>query len=402
MIMKILKKTVALAIGTVMIGSTLSGCVQATVFGKYPKDYSWSYKDSVSTMSIGTYIYYNMESFYNASSKVENGEGDFLDQKLKDDDDKEMTAREFITKTTDESCKQYLYVNKTFKDLKLTLTDEEISSYKATADQYWVSYYKTACETMGISKESFTETQAIRMKIDKIFRATYQKGGKKEVKADELKKYYEENYVNYNYISLPLYDEVTDESSDSSETADTHKKKSDKDIKAIKENFDKYVKAINNGTSYADEVKVYMKDYEVDSDPTISATNLLENSGLGEELQKAFKEMKDKQAKYIVVGEDGDAPMIYLLYRGDIKEESKKLADDEDLSTSVLYQMKDEEFENDVKKAVKDYKCEINTEAIDKYPMTMFITEPATESATTDEIADGDVDADVSVVSENN
>ncbi len=403
-IMKILKKTVALAVSTVMIGSTLSGCVQATVFGKYPKDYSWSYKDSTSTMSIGTYIYYNMESFYNASSKVENGEGDFLDQKLKDDDDKEMTAREFITKTTDQSCKQYLYVNKTFKDLKLTLTDEEISSYKATADQYWVSYYKTACESMGISKDSFTETQAIRMKLDKIFRATYQKGGKKEVTADELKKYYEENYVNYNYISLPLYDEVTDESSDSESTEDSHehKKKSDKDIKAIKTNFDKYVKAINDGTSYTDEVKVYMEDYKVDSDPTISATNLLENSGLGEELLNAFKEMKDKQAKYIVVGEDGDAPMIYLLYRGNIKDESKKLADDEDLSTSVLYQMKDEEFEEDVKKAVKDYKCEINTEAIDKYPMTMFITEPATESATTDEIADGDVDADVSVVSEDN
>ena len=404
--MKILKKTVALAISTVMIGTSLSGCVQATVFGKYPKDYSWAYKDSVSTMSIGTYIYYNMESFYNASSKVKNGEGDFLAQKLKDDDDKEMTAKEFITKTTDQSCKQYLYVNKTFKDLKLTLTDEEISSYKATADQYWVSYYKTACETMGISKESFTETQAIRMKLDKIFRATYQKGGKKEVKADELKKYYEENYVNYNYISLPLYDEVTDEEAESTtEDGHEHKKKSDKDIKAIKTNFDKYVKAINGGTSYDDEVKVYMKDYKVDSDPTISATNQLENSGLGEELQKAFKEMKDKQAKYIVVGEDGDAPMIYLLYRGDIKEESKKLADNEDLSTSVLYQMKDKEFEEDVKKAVKDYQCEINTEAVDKYPMTMFITEPATETATqtatADEIADGDVEADVGVVSEN-
>ena len=112
-----------------------------------------------------------------------------------------------------------------------------------------------------------------------------------------------------------------------------------------------------------------------------------------------MKELKDKEAKYIVVGEDGDAPMIYLLYRGDIKEESKKLAENEELSYSILIGMKSEEFQEDIKKAVKEYKCEINTKAIEKYPMTMFITEPAT-SATEHEIADDNVDADVSVVAQ--
>ena len=201
---------------------------------------------------------------------------------------------------------------------------------------------------------------------------------------------------------MPLYDEETEDATENtaeSTEEHTHKKKSDKDIKAIKSNFEKYVKAINEGTSYADEVKVYMDDYKIDSDPTISATNKLEDSGLGEELKKAFEELKDKKAKYIVVGEDGDAPMIYLLYRGDIKEESKKLAENEELSYSVLIGMKSEEFQEDIKKAVKEYKCEINTKAIEKYPMTMFITEPAT-SATEDEIADDNVDADVSVVAQ--
>ena len=400
--MKTAKKTVAVILGALMIGSSLSGCVQATVFGKYPQDLSWSYKDDHSQMTIGEYIYYNYSSFSSASSKVENGTGDFLDQKLKDDDDKEMTARAYIEKNTDEACKHFLYVNKTFDELKLSLTQDEISSYKATADQYWV-YYKTSFEAMGISKESFVEAgYANNTKLEKIFKATYQKGGKKEVSADELKKYYEKEYVNYNYVSLPLYDEETEDATENtaeSTEEHTHKKKSDKDIKAIKSNFEKYVKAINEGTSYADEVKVYMDDYKIDSDPTISATNKLEDSGLGEELKKAFEELKDKKAKYIVVGEDGDAPMIYLLYRGDIKEESKKLAENEELSYSVLIGMKSEEFQENIKKAVKEYKCEINTKATEKYPMTMFITEPAT-SATEDEIADNNVDTDVSVISQ--
>ena len=96
---------------------------------------------------------------------------------------------------------------------------------------------------------------------------------------------------------------------------------------------------------------------------------------------------KDGKAKYIIVGEDGDSPMAYLLYRGNIKDESKKLGSDESLRYSTLVNMKSEEFQNDVKKAVQNYKCEINTAAIEKYPSTMFITEPATEVATSDEIS---------------
>ena len=54
--MKIIKKSVAVAMGALMVGSALSGCIQATVFGSYPNDYSWSYKDETSTLSIGSQI----------------------------------------------------------------------------------------------------------------------------------------------------------------------------------------------------------------------------------------------------------------------------------------------------------------------------------------------------------
>lgn len=380
--MKIFGKAVAVALGALMVGSAMSGCTQATVFGNYPNDWSWSYKDDTSTMTIGEYIYYNYSAYYNASNKVEKGTGDFLDQKLNDDDGKEMTAREFIAKTSDEACKNFLYINKTFKDMKLKLTNEEIASYKANADQNW-TYGRKTFEAYGISKDSFVEAGYENpAKLEAIFKGLYQEGGKKEVSLDQLKKYYEENYVNYNYISIPLYESSTDDNGNSKST-----KKSNDDINKIKKNLDKYVKAINGGTSYADEVKVYMKDYDTETDPTVSATSILKNAGLGEEIEKAFSEMKDGKAKYIIVGEDGDSPMAYLLYRGNIKDESKKLGSDESLRYSTLVNMKSEEFQNDVKKAVQNYKCEINTAAIEKYPSTMFITEPATEAATSDEIS---------------
>lgn len=372
-----LKKSVAVALGAVMLGSTLGGCTQATLFGSYPQDLSWSYKDYTSTMAIGEYIYYNYNAFYGASEMVENGTGDFLGKTLKTDDGKEMTAREYIEKEVDKSCKNYLYVNKTFKDMGLSLTPEEISSYKSNADMYW-SYMGAGMEAYGVSKDSFVDAgYENAAKLEAIFKKLYQEGGEKEVKLDELKKYYEEKYVNYSYLSAPLYTSKTDENQKTTNT-----KMTADEIASYKKNFDKYVKAINAGTAYADEVKVYMEDYKVESDPTITATNILENAGLGEEIQKALEELKDGQCKYIVVGEDGDTPTIYLVYRGDIKEASANLDKDPSTQYSVLVNLKSEEFRTDVEKAASEYKCEINTAAIEKYPCDMFITEPATQAAT--------------------
>lgn len=114
--MKILQKSVAAVAAALIAGSALAGCTQATIFGSYPQDLSWSYKDDASTLSIGGYIYYNYSAFTAASQKVENGTGDFLDQKLKNDDGKEVTAKEYIDQVTEDACKNYIYVNKVFKD----------------------------------------------------------------------------------------------------------------------------------------------------------------------------------------------------------------------------------------------------------------------------------------------
>ncbi len=375
--MKILQKSVAAVAAALIVGSALAGCTQATIFGSYPQDLSWSYKDDASTLSIGGYIYYNYSAFTAASQKVENGTGDFLDQKLKNDDGKEVTAKEYIDQVTEDACKNYIYVNKVFKDKKLSLTAEEISSYKKNADSYW-TYYKTVFEKLGVSKDSFVSAgYENSAKLEAIFKSIYGEGGEKEVSTADMQKYYEDNYVNYSYLSVPLYDTSTDSNNQSTNT-----KKSDADIKKIKSNLEKYAADINNGTSYADEVKVYMKDYNIQSDPTISATNILKNAGLGEDIEKAIESLKDGQAKYITVGEGGDSATCYLIYRGNIKDESKKLASDENTKYSVLVNMKSEEFQKDMKEQAKNVKCEVNTAAIEKYPCTNYITEPATEAAT--------------------
>ncbi len=375
--MKIIKKSVAVALSALMVGSALSGCTQATVFGKYPNDYSWSYKDETSSLPIGGYIFYEYMAFSDASTRLNNATDDFLSQTLKNDDEKEMIAIDYIATTTDESCRHYLYVNKLFNDMGLKLTQQEIAAYKANMDSYWTSM-STTFESYGISKDSFVkvygETSA---KLQAVFKAMYTEGGEKEVTLDELKKHYTENYVNYSYFSVPLYTETDDE-----EGNVVTAKLSDDDIKAVKADLKKYTDDVNGGKTYDDAVKSYMADYSIESDPTLTATNILENSGLPEDVTTALEGMKDKEAKYIVVGEDGDAPICYFVYRGDIQNEAKNLETNEDLKLSVISEMKNEEFQKDMLEGARAHKCEINQAALDKYTPYMFVTEPATEAST--------------------
>lgn len=388
--MKIIKKSVALGLGALMVGSALCGCTQATVFGSYPNDYSWSYKDDTTTLSIGSYIFYSYMAFYDASTRVENGTGDFLDQKLTDDDGKEWVARDYIENAADEDCRYHMYISKVFNDMGLELTAEEITAYEANAESVWSSA-SVSMEAYGVSKESFVASYAENgVKLEKIFKAMYQEGGEKAVPVEDLKSYYTENYVNYSYFSVPLYNSTTDE-----EGNYLSEKMSDDEIKAIKTDLQKYTDDINGGTDYADAIKVYMEDYELESDPSYTATNILDEAGLPEDVQTTLEGMKDGEAKYIVIGEDGESPMCYLIYRGDIKAEAENIDTNEDLQYSILANMKSEEFQSDMMAKAKEYKCEVNTEAISKYPCDMFITEPATEASTESEVvAEGEVTAE--------
>ncbi|MEE0265496.1 MAG: hypothetical protein UD936_07715 [Acutalibacteraceae bacterium] len=376
--MKIIKKSAAVALCALMAGSALTGCTQATVFGKYPNDYSWSYKDETSTLPIGGYILYEYMAFNDASTKLNVATGDFLGLSLKDDDGKSVTAKNYISAKTDESCKHYLYVNKVFKDMGLKLTPQEVAAYKANTDSTWTQL-STSLEAMGISKDSFVKTYGeTSAKLQSIFKATYTEGGPKEIKMDELKKHYTENYVNYSYFSVPLYTEVPNEEDGSVATT----KLSADDIKAVKADLQKYADDVNGGKTYDDAVKAYMADYTIEADPTLTATNILDKSGLPEDVITALEGMKDKEAKYIVVGEDGEAPLCYFIYKGDIQNEAKNLETNEDVKLAVISEMKNEEFEKDMLEGAKAHKCQKNDAALAKYPAEMFIVEAETEPAT--------------------
>ncbi|MGN0456009.1 MAG: hypothetical protein ACI4F2_04045 [Acutalibacteraceae bacterium] len=369
--MKIVKKAVAAALAAGMLITAATGCA----------DTSWSYKDDKITLPIGTYIYYLTGAYsyaqQQAQSAVEvttDAEGatqpteaaDVMSAKIKDPDDKEVTGREYMLNTAEQSSKTLIYTLEKFDELGLKLTDAEQTQIDTLASQGW-TYSGESYEKLGVSESSYKLAYAeFSTKYEAVFKAIYNKGGEKEVSDDELKKYYTTEYVDYSYLPINLYKtaEKTDEASDSASS--TTEALSEDEIKKIQSTFDGYKDQLNKGEKTFDEIdKAFMKDQSLDASTAVSATEILDNSAAPADIVKELKELKDKQAKVITVGE-GNTAVMYLIYRGDINAKTSNL-DDENTRYSVLTNMKKDEYNDYMEEQAKKLELQTNEAALNRY-----------------------------------
>lgn len=364
--MKTSKKLLALALAMGMFATVATGCA----------DESWSYKDDQNTLSPGTYIYYMSGGYSYAANKVSNANSsssstesvDVLTQTIKDQDDKEINAQDYILRESDLACKNLLNVEKTFAERKLKLTEEEETAAQSNADTAW-GYYGKTYEKMGISKDSFYRAEYLfAAKYNAIFQSIYGVGGEKAVPDDDIKDYFVKNYTDYSYLPMNLY---TSSQDSSSATGTTSVALSDEEIKKAKNDFDDFAKMINDGKSTFKEVsETFTQEQGLEENPAVSDTQILDKSSLGDELKKAVKDLKDGKATVIQVGKDTTA-VLYLVYKGDINEAAKNVFN-ETQRNKVLSSMKSEEFQKYMDAQAKEYKCEKNEAVINKYQPSMF------------------------------
>ena len=141
---------------------------------------------------------------------------------------------------------------------------------------------------------------------------------------------------------------------------------SDKEIKEITNRYEGYVADTKAGKDVDDVVKAYMKDEDIEDDPSSKGVEIMEDSVIGEELVKAINDLKEGQASYKVIGE-GDTKVIYYFYKEPIDDQVKAYIDDAVNRSSVLQSYKGEEFQSyidslaetiefTVSKAVNSYK----------------------------------------------
>lgn len=376
--MKAIKKITAAFLAVLMIMS-ISGCSTKP---------EWSYKADDNEVQIGVYIYalytaYNQAASYASSAEGYDAEKSFLNLTITDDDGETAVAKDWIVDTAKEITKNILTIEEEFEARGLTLTAEDEAAAKESADNDWnlgpyydmyLAYgmmptpYKDILEPYGVSYESFERASYMASAKQKaLFEEIYINDEETAVSTEDLTNYFTENYTSYSYLSVRLADSATDDSGSTTYTA-----MSDEDIAEIESTLQGYADNINNGAgTFAEQMVEYTALKELESDPSTSAVENLDESSLNEDVIAALNELEEGKASLVKVGEAENA-YYYLIYKAPIADSVADYIEDETNSFNVLSAMKSEEFQDMLTAKAEELGIQENTSVVNSYKPSMF------------------------------
>jgi hypothetical protein len=264
---------------------------------------------------------------------------------------------------------QYV-MNDKMKEMNLSLTADETKNISAITDSEWNSLSATL-EKYGVSKSSFNLAYADYLtKFQKVFNATYGKGGSKAVSDADLKKFFEENYTDFAFMYQSLY---AIESNGSTKTLTTEEGND------IKKKFDAYAADVRSGKKTLEQAaEDYQTSAKLSVTPYQASTEAFSSSTLPTEFLELMKSMKNGEVKAAEI-----SGTYIVVQKNDIAKKSSEKLGTDDGRNDVLYEMKFQEFSDELQKEAKAYtKAQINQAAIDSYKPAMFETETSTPAAT--------------------
>lgn len=376
--MKAIKKITAVLLAVLMIMS-ISGCSTKP---------EWSYKTDDNEMQIGVYIYalytaYNQAATYASSAEGYDAEKSFLNLTITDDDGVTAVAKDWIVDTAKKLTKNILTIEEEFEARGLTLTSEEETAAKESADNDWnlgpyyemyLSYgmmptpYKDILEPHGVSYESFERASYMASaKQTALFEEIYINDEETAVSTEDLTNYFTENYTSYSYLSVRLADSATDDAGSTTYTA-----MSDEDIAEIESTLQSYADNINSGAgTFTEQMVEYTALKELESDPSTSAVENLDESSLNEDVVAALKELEEGTASLVKIGEAENA-YYYLIYKAPIADSIADYIEDETNSFNILSAMKSDEFQDMLTTTAESLGIQENTSVVNSYKPSMF------------------------------
>lgn len=391
--MKPTVKIVSLLLAVMMLFTAImSGCSISK---------EWSYKTSDKELAIGVYIYALYNAYSRAQSYAEklddydSTKDTWLDKEITDDDGNTEVASKWIKDQAQLICLEILAVEQELKRLNATADEAMVANLDSAADSNWnfgttytqyigyVQPLKTTLEPYGISYDSFKlVTSTFVANEDKLFEALYLEGGEQEVSKDEIKKYFDENYVRYSYLPVQLYTSTTDEAGTSSNVA-----MSDADVKKITDEFEGYAKQVNAASNASETSSKLLSEYLTangqDESSIVTNTAKKDETNAGEELEKAITDLGEGKATTLKVGE-GENATLYYVFRYTQKEAEDDYLNDAN-NTAIVSKMKEKNFTAYMKELADKLDYQKNG-AVDRYDPKMFFVakEPETTAATTE------------------
>ena len=333
--MKFMKKAAAVAAAASLILS-LSAC---------GTDVSWASKTGKDvTVPIGMYIYTQAE---NLRSYAQNGLLDATAElsgqtvKVSDSDKK---ASEYLDQEAVKTVKSYTGACLLAKEMKIELTDEEISAAQDNAkSQYEID--KEVLEKNGVAQSSVAEYFKNLTLQNKLFTAIYGKDGTQPVSDKELKTYIKENYATISYIQQYYYNE------DGTVMSESQKAKTKKQYEKIKS------QAESGKVKFADKCKEFEKNATNYKSGSTKYTTMWDAST---EDGKKIMDLKEGQLTFL----ETDSAIV-LLQKNKIDYDDAGLKNSRD---SLLIRYKFDEFTKElIAKAEADKSVSFNQAAFDKF-----------------------------------
>lgn len=313
-------------------------------------------------LSTGEYLAYLYNSFYNVYYnqgyyQYESYGYDVWGQKMPYGDDKdaaEVTFSEYLRLMTKDEITRQAAMRRLLKKYDLSWDKDELKELEDSV----ASMEADAYLSLGISDENYVKVNKELMLNERaLFFGLYGEGGTKAVAQKEIRKYFDENYLSFKIISIPLTD-------DKGKELDAAGKKK------ITDQLNGYLESYNKDKNFEAVVDAYAKSQAAEGEkitPSKDEDNRVnvDATQLGDdELEKAIRGVKEGKAKVVTYTASGEkTPTAALILRLDIND-PKTLFEDE--TENILYMLKYEEFDKEVTGVAANVPVELKNSVVKK------------------------------------
>lgn len=114
-----------------------------------------------------------------------------------------MPAAVWVDAQAKDGLLKLIAVRNKFAELGLEITPEDQQNIDMMTQIYW-AYYGESYTNSGIAQTSLVMSNETEQMNQKIFDSIYGEGGTKEIPKDELKKFYDENFISISSYEIPL------------------------------------------------------------------------------------------------------------------------------------------------------------------------------------------------------
>ncbi|HAN44610.1 MAG TPA: hypothetical protein DCP97_04385 [Ruminococcaceae bacterium] len=314
-----------------------------------PANASWAAEYKGEKLPVGVYLNEMVNAYYLAGTKVEDQTKNVLKQQIEGKD-----AKAWITEQAAQSIKEYYAVNDKFDELGLKLSEDDIKTIKANAENEYDAY-KEYYEKNGIGLSSIVLINTNAKKSNMVFDKYFAKGGITPVSESDIKASINSENVKVTAMPFNLKPSGTD-------------KLSDEEIAKIKERANSYLVRAQAGEKIADliyeaEKAQSDKPEQIKRQEDDYYNTIVTKSNTTPAIQKLFETAAAKKSGEVFMVEHED--YIFVVKKLDLTQQ-----DYDDRAEQAIYTLKSDEYHDMIKKWAESINVSFNEKATKYYTVS--------------------------------